>query len=490
MAAAALAHAVKSDDYSIVVVRDGQGEPRPEPFESADATLPWPGHTRVAMELMGERMVVQSGGSFSLGIALSGWSARDVTWFHPFSSLGASLGPVAFHQIVSKLRSEGELLKLSNYSLAALAAQAGRFEQGDANPNSVLSTCRHGLHVTTDALSRNLRLAAETAGAVIADGRLADVLRKADGSIDSLLTDTGQRVTGELYLDCTGPAARLIGDSVQTAWEDWLDWMPCNRVVSACVETPKSPLPYSHAEANERGWTRYLPLQGRTSLSGFYCGDRADKESVLARFRRFAGPQELQAVASGEFRTGQRSNAWHQNCLALGSAAALTDPVGVSNLQLLRFGINRLLQLLPASTTGEVEAAEYNRQSRALLNNVRDFTALHYALNGREGEPFWDTCRTIPLRDDLKYRIQLYENLGRVALYDEEPLEETSWIHLFDEQGVRPRRYSTIAAGMDSAGLKAHLERVRAVMIDCVGKMPLHADYLSRILGQQISSGK
>jgi len=487
MAAAALAHAVNQDDCSIVVVSDGDGKSPRDTIENADATLPWPDHLRVALELMDERMVVQSGGSFTLGIALSGWSNPDTTWFHPYSSLGAALGPVPFHHLVSKLRSEGKPLKLANYSLAALAAQAGRFAQAGANPGSVLSTCRHGLHVGTAELTRNLQLAAQTAGVVTVDGQLESVLQAPDGSIDALLTTTGQRIEGALYLDCTGSPARLIGETLQEDWEDWSDWMPCNRVISAEAPTSKAPLPYSHAEANDSGWTRYLPLQGKTALSGYFNDGFTNEDSVKDRFRQFAAPGQLEALVSGEFRPGRRKRAWRRNCLALGSAAALTDPVGVSNLQLLRFGINRLLNLLPASPAAGVEAAEYNRQNRALLNHVRDFTALHYQLNGRRREPFWEGCRKMPLGETAQYRVRLYERLGRVALYDEEPLEETAWIHLFDEQGIRPRSYSTMADGIESAAIEAHLQRVRALMIDAVGTMPLHGDYLSRIVSRQKS---
>jgi hypothetical protein len=60
-------------------------------------------------------------------------------------------------------------------------------------------------------------------------------------------------------------------------------------------------------------------------------------------------------------------------------------------------------------------------------------------------------------------------------------VDDASWINLFDEQGRRPRRYSPLADGFSAEELRAHLARVRKVMIDAVGRMPRHADYLAQV---------
>ena len=151
----------------------------------------------------------------------------------------------------------------------------------------------------------------------------------------------------------------------------------------------------------------------------------------------------------------------------------------MSDLHILRAGIDRLLQLLPGAAGATAEAAEYNRQTALQLDHARDFAMLHYKLNGRRGEPFWDACREMAIPESLEYRLRLYEARGRMVLYDEEPFEEASWINLFDEQGVRPRRYNPIADGIRAGELKSFVEHVRAVMIAELGKMPTHADYLS-----------
>ena len=478
MTAAALGRAVKLDDYAICVVGTG-GKGDCVSFGVADATLPLPPGSHAALGLDEDKLIAETGATFTYGIAVSGWSAPGATYFHPFGALGANLGPVPFHHLVMRLRSEGVPLRLANYSLAALAAQANRFTRPGKNARSVLSTCRYGLHVDCTKLADMLRRAAGAAGIRPVSGLLERVEYASDGAVTAVTTSDGQRVEGDLFLDCTGTEARLIGNANDAGWEDWSALLPCDRALSARFESSLSPPPYSHAEANHAGWIRHLPLQGEIVLTSFYRSELASDEDALGRLHDSSGNGELGAVHSASLRFGRRSKAWHRNCIALGAAAGVIDPVATSNLELLRAAIERLLRLLPGDRVATAEVAEYNRLTSMQLERALDFAVLHYKLNGRRGERLWDACREMPVPASLDYKMRLYQSRGRVAMYDEEPLDEASWINLFDEHGVRPHNYNPIADGFGAAELQAHMERARTIMLDELKKMPLHADYLS-----------
>jgi tryptophan halogenase len=481
MAATALAKAVKLGDWSICVVCDDAAVSL-APYDVADATLPLPRSCHAALELDEDQLVARIGGSFTYGIALAGWSDPAATYFHPFGSVGAGLGPVAFHHLAMRLRQEGFPLRLANYSLAALAAQAGRFCRPAQDPRSVLSTCQYGLHVDCVQLAELLRAEAEALGVARVPEALRSVERADDGTITAIRTAGAARVEGDLFLDCTGSEARLMDDSGDAGWVDWSSWLPCSSVVSARTGSRHSPPPYSLAAADSAGWVRHLPMQGRTWLVGFHDPAYSSTEEVVDALRKSA-QTDLEDVRQGALRFGRRTEAWQGNCLALGGAAVLIDPLATTNLQLLRTAIDRLLRLLPAERSARVEALEYNRLTALQLDNARDFAALHYKLNGRHGEPFWDARRAMSVPETLEYKMRSYESRGRVAMYDEEPLEEVSWLNLFDEHGVRPRRYSPLADGFTLAELRAHVGRVRTIMLEELASMPLHADYLSRLQG-------
>lgn len=473
MATAALAEALERRSVDIRVV--GEGHERGS-FE-ADSVLPLAAHGRLRTWRDEDRLIEAADGAFSLGIAVSGWAGRSAAWFHPFGPIGANLGPVPFHQLVMRLRHDGLELRLADYSLGALAAQAGRFTRPPGDARSVLSTCRYALHLGKPGLAEALRASAEAAGVEQVPGTFAGVERAQDGGIAAVRTSEGQRVEGDLFLDCTRAGA-LAGSG---DWEDWSAWLPCDRRLAACMGTRGMPPSYSLAEAHAAGWTRQLPLRSTTVLTSFCCTGAGGERAALESLRRAAGPAELDGVESVALRCGRRREPWQGNCVALGPAASAIDPVAVGDLHLLQNAIARLLELLPCDRGARVEAREYNRRTGMELDNARDYAIALYKTNGRRGDAFWDDRRAMHVPESLEYRMRLYASLGRVALYDEEPLEDASWISLFDEQGLRPRNHHPIADGFATADLEAHVARVRAIMLEELRKMPAHGDYLDRL---------
>lgn len=479
LTAATLAQAVNADDYSITVIGSDEAGDSLTPFIYADSTLPSKISFLQAAGLDEDLVIAKIGGSFSHGIALSGWANPATGYIHPFGTTGAALGPVSFHQLALRLRHDGVALRLANFSLSALAAQSGRFIPPGSDSGSVLATCEYGLHLDCNMLADILRNKALAVGVITIAGMFGHSEQGHNGDLNAVVTTDGSRVEGDLFIDCSGIEAVLAKSAGIEDWQDWSNWLPCNSLVSGIIDTPQPPVPYSHAEAIEAGWVRHLPMQGRTLLNGLYLAGSYTEEQMLNNLLHSFGGNELQHIYSGTLPFGRRNNAWQGNCIALGTAAAVIDPVAVTNLQLLISGIHRLLGLLPANRDTAGVRTEYNRQTALHNDHARDFAIMHYKLNGRHGESLWDACRTMALPEALAYKLRLYESRGRIPLYDEEPLEEGSWMNLFDEHGVKPSGYSSIADGFSLQDLQQHLQRVRTVMLEALKNVPLHADYLA-----------
>lgn len=480
MTAAALARRLDLSTHGIVVLDSGD-EAAEQPFGVGDCTHPAPADFDPALFPDEALAVAAGGGAWSFGIALSGWANPGATYFQPFGSVGADLGPVAFHHVLQRLRQEGVPSRLANYSLSALAAQAGRFQLPPSDPRSVLSTCSQAVHVDLEQLEALERAFSLHNGVEQAEGHLESVDINEAGSIAALQTSAGERIEGDLFIDCSGSDARLIEGMPGSHRESWARWMPCDQLMTSMVPISEPPLPYSHAEANTAGWVQYLPLQGRMVLNAVFNSQYSSDLQVLRQMEEFAGTGVEVHAVSLDVAFGRRLHPWLRNCVALGTAAALIDPIGISNLQLLRSGISRLAALLPGGADEAVMAAEFNRQTSAELCHARDFALMHYRLNGRDGEELWDAARKISIPASAGYKLQLYSNLGRVAMYDFEPLEEINWINLFDEHGVQPLQINPLAEGFGVDELKKHADRVRSVMMQAVGKIPPHSEFLSRV---------
>ncbi len=204
------------------------------PFGPAEASLPdfpaWLGEHGID-----EGTLLRAArGSFSLGTAVSGWAEREADWFLPFGTIGAPLATIAFHQLAARLREGGQPVRLADYSLAAIAAAAGRFARPSPDPGSILSSFGYGLHLDRTGLADALRAAAGLEPA----GRFRRAI--GEGAVTAVELRDGSRVTADLWLDCSGPGASLAR-RLDDRWEDWSAWLPCDRVIETWTEVEGVP---------------------------------------------------------------------------------------------------------------------------------------------------------------------------------------------------------------------------------------------------------
>lgn len=470
-----------------------QGEILLVPVEGPDDSLgPFgavevldPAARRSAAQLHGDEagMLVASRGSFALGTAYSGWAGAGA-WFAPFGDIGAPLDSVPFEQLAARLRAAGRPARLSDFSLGALAAQMSRFARPPEDESSVFSTFDYGLHVDRDSHADFLRGLAEKSGLSLLPATFAGA-ELGEHGISALRLADGGRVAGDLFLDCSGPRALLLGEALGVPSESWDRWLPCDRVLEISSATDVPPAPYAHVAAHAAGYRRTVPANGRVGEAMAYAGAAMSDDAAQRELRGgFVGDAQAD-VRLTAYLPGRRRDSWHLNCVALGAAAAVADPLQPSAMHLLCNAIDRLLRLFPPGPSAPLEAAEHNRESADELDRLRDFLIARYRTNRRLGEPFWDALRTMNVPDTLGRKLALYESRCRIPLIDGDLQDEQEWIALLDNHGVRPRRYDALADAIPQARIERHFARIREVMLAAAASLPLHADYLRSQAGDR-----
>ena len=117
-----------------------------------------------------------------------------------------------------------------------------------------------------------LRKMAEASGVKRVEGKIATVeLCPSDGFIEALSLEDGQRVEGDLFIDCTGFRALLSEGALKTGFDDWSHWLPANRAWAVQSELSEAPKPYTRAIAHKVGWQWRIPLQHRAGNGLVYC---------------------------------------------------------------------------------------------------------------------------------------------------------------------------------------------------------------------------
>ncbi|RYD52523.1 MAG: tryptophan 7-halogenase, partial [Sphingomonadales bacterium] len=460
MSALALGKALQGSGVTIDLVETDDPDHSVGPFGSAEAVLP-AFHGFLGDHAIDEDALLRAArGTFALGAAFSGWAGQQSAWFLPFGETGAPMGPVAFPPLVARLRSAGHAVRSTDFSLAAVAAAAGRFDRPSDDPRSVQSSYGYGLHLDKGGLAEVCRALAT--GVKHHQAALRCAIRAENGHVAALELESGAHVAGDLFLDCSGHAALLCEGH---GFDSWSAWLACDRVVERNNIQDGVPPPYALGAAHAAGWLRSVPLTGGPG------------EAML-----FASAHHADDAAT-PFHQGRRTRAWHGNVVAIGAAAATIEPLYGQNLQLVAHALQRLIGLFPNRAEG-AEAAEYNRITADEADRVRDFVIAHYKTNARLGEPFWDAARKMPVPDELQYKLDLFASRGRMPMYDEELFSRAEWIAMLDGQGMHPRRYDALAETIPEPAILQHMARLRDLIVDAARTMPNHGAILSRIGGR------
>jgi tryptophan halogenase len=478
MVAAALAVA-SGRRFAVRVVALPDEPPATRGPADAESTLPPLRAFNALLGLHEDQIVRTCAGTFKLGTDFVGWRESGSSYIQPCGEFGATLGGLAFHQYLTRLRAAGTVVRPEEYCLAAMAARAGRFVRPGQDPASVLSTMTYALHLDGALYRDQLTRVARHHAVMHTRDTLREVLIDDTGCITALILDGGERVEADLFVDASGIEARLIGKVLGVAFEDWSRWLPCARYVSARSAQARLGAPLTCVEAAESGWMARVPLQGSIACSYAYDPLLLDDEAAGRALLEWMKADAATGLAFCAAKSGRRVAPWHGNCVAIGASAAFIEPLESTALHLTQSMIVRLLSLFPAGAP-HVERLEYNRLVANELERARDLAIAHYATARRSAGEFWRQRAAASVPDTLAYKMAQYESRGKLVTCDEEPLPEAAWLALYLGQGIWPKRCEALAQMPDSESVRAQLARMRTTMEQAAGAMPPHAAFIQQ----------
>ena len=453
MSAAALSRMLPAQEIAVTLVQSsdigtvGVGE----------ATIPPIVQFNRLLGIDEDEFLAATNATFKLGIEFVDWRRRGHTYMHPFGLFGADMHEVSFHHFWRRAVANG----MSDAVMAFNAEMQLAYSGSAVRPAPPLN---YAYQFDATAYGEYLRQCAVRNGVAEIEGKIASVERGDKGDIAAVVLDDGRRLEGDFFIDCTGFRALLIGQAMGTEFEDWSQWLPCNRALAMPSARTSEPFQFTRAAAQDWGWRWQIPLQHRTGNGMVYCDAFADEAEVEQALRTqidgapLADPNPLRFIARHCVAP------WTGNCLAIGLSSGFLEPLESTSIHLIQAGILSFITMFPDRLPDPAMAARYNWSMERLQVGMRDFIIAHYKLTQRDDTPFWRHVSAMPIPDSLAERLELFERRGEVLAEHGDLFKEANWFAVLDGMGVRARSWHPAADLPPLEELRGRMDQIASLI--------------------------
>jgi len=446
-----------------------------------EATIP---HLKLFNSLLGlneDDFVRGTNATFKLGIEFIDWDKKGKSYIHPFGPYGIDMSGLRFHQFWLRHQANGHTDSIDDYNLQIMAARQGKFQRPQNIKNSPLSSVEYAFHFDSGLYAKFMRSFAERNGVTRTEGKIVKVNQTSEtGFVESVELESGEVIKGELFIDCSGFRGLLIEQTLETGYEDWSKYLPCNRAVTVGSQKVSDPIPYTKSTAKDAGWQWRIPLQNRTGNGYVYCGDYISDDEATASLLDGLDSQPNGEPRQLRFTTGIRKKVWNKNVVAIGLSAGFMEPLESTSIHLIQTSIARLMTNFPDKHFNEADQTYFNQRTYLEYEQVRDFLVLHYCATERDDTEFWNYCRTMELPESLKQRMDIYKENARLYRHDNELFGEVSWFAVMHGQNIMPKRFHPNANMIPEAELTQRMNDIKRTWQNCLERMPSHQEYIDQ----------
>jgi tryptophan halogenase len=432
-------------------------------------------------------LLVSCDATFKNGIKFVNWlnpqvHGDDNFYYHPFGSPYPSGFDVTPYWLANRKAS-----RFSDVTETVAVAEALRSPKKISSPpyqGEVEYAYHLNAHKFAMLLANNAK---ERFGVQHKLATIVSAARAPDGGIDHLLLKSGEVIDFDFYVDCSGFASLLAGQTLNIPFVDkspqiLTDTALVQQVVTdAAEEIP----PYTQATAHEAGWIWDIPVTNRRGTGFVYSSAHMSEERAMESFANYLGvsPSAF-APRKIPMKIGYRKTFWSHNCISLGLAQGFVEPLEATSILLTDFSAEIFARNFPRFRDDiPVLQRHCNEVVEYTWERIIDFVQLHYFLSDRSDSQFW-----LDNRNSQHVSETLRDRLARWQLAHPKKSDFFSRFDLFDvdnflyvlygmDYPTRPTLYSSFEADES----RAQFERIAKSSQDLIDVLPGHREWLSKL---------
>ncbi len=421
--------------------------------DTAATALPFTNWFHDRLGIDEAQLVRDAGASHRLVTRYSGWGGPTRSGTFAYGT-----GPDLEHD--ARFAAAGEA---SPGSLAARLAERGRFRAFPPSDSPALAGIDYALRWHPLAYRDVLARHASAIGVAIVPGDLERSDADDQDGLSAVVVAPGRRIVADLFIDASGPKARLLFALPGHRVEDWSARLPV-RAVAVRQVPPTSIGLDDRVDLLPAGWR--VAVNGRDAshlLLGIVPGVSSD--TVAAALG--GAPDAILPIAPG-----RAVAPWLGNVVAIGDAAVTVGPLGMP-LDLAHRQLALLLELLPGRPIAAAERAEFNRRCALMAEGTADLVAVHHAAPAARA-----IFGPAALSESLGNALDQFTRRGAMPFEEELPMAASERISLFAALGFTMGRAAHMAPPDRPAAERLIAARTGAALAD----LPRYTDWLASLL--------
>jgi tryptophan halogenase len=349
---------------------------------------------------------------YKASIKFNNFKNKDHVAYHPFWSHEERDMSGFDWSIKNKLKPNSTKTEdyYNAYYIACLMSKKNKF-----SPSSRITHAHH-----LDATKFGLFCKEQCKSVKHIVGHITNVIVE-DEHIQELQLEDGTTIEADLFVDCTGFSAMLIGEALDNEFISTGDYLLNDKAIFSRIEYDDNKegeiQPYTDCTALSSGWAWNIPLWSRSGTGYVYSSKYLSEEEAKEEFYNYLVDRfDEDRVSKDNFnviniKAGKYKKSWINNCTSLVLSSGFVEPLESTGLALMVKQVEHLVDTVKDGHYNRLDIENYNHFVTRGVQEVVDFVSLHYYSTNRTDTPYWKYInQQISIPNTLTDRLSKIDN--------------------------------------------------------------------------------
>ena len=418
----------------------------------------------------------ETDGSYKLSIKFTDWLGKNTGGFHyPFGEYQRPIEQVGQNDWWFLKGNRGKIFDDNSYArchypIAAVAENNRMSDDSTGKTPGFSFASDVAFHFDATAFGQYLKKTICLPKGVKLINSTVEKVNTNDDGVESLILADKQKLTADLYIDCTGFKSLLLEEALGVKFNSIENLIPNNKAWATHIPyTDKNTQlqPFTNCTALNNGWAWNIPLWSRIGAGYAYSDKHISDDEALEEFKNYIRTNyEKIPVDDLEFkpitmRNGIHEKTWEKNVVAIGLSSGFIEPLESTGLMTTYEWLLSLIYTLRKGFVNQWDRDSFNYALKNIYYGHANFVGMHYALSPRNDTPYWqdvtERVRIDPtVNNALNYETDMGENL--------ELLYYAISAHKYHQFKEGNAGFQCIAAGMNYSPIDAKMHRSLGIL--------------------------